>query len=197
MSGTEGYASEAEALIKQYESISFDQVHGDVLHLLPSAPCRVVDIGAGTGRDAAGFAALGHGVLAVEPTEALRTRAMALHPSPLIEWLDDALPDLARVTARGERFDVVMLTAVWMHLDAAQRARAMPRVASLVDAGGVLLLSLRYGPIPAGRRMFAVSAEETSALAAAEGLQCVLRLDRQDAALGRPGVSWTRLGFAR
>jgi protein-L-isoaspartate O-methyltransferase len=96
MSGTEGYASEAEALIKQYESISFDQVHGDVLHLLPSAPCRVVDIGAGTGRDAAGFAALGHGVLAIEPTEALRTRAMALHPSPLIEWLDDALP-----TSRG------------------------------------------------------------------------------------------------
>jgi SAM-dependent methyltransferase len=197
MSGTEGYSDEADALIKQYESISFDQVHRDVLHLLPRTPCRVVDIGAGTGRDAAGFAALRHTVLAVEPTEALRTRAMALHPSPLIEWLDDTLPELARVIARGERFDVVMLTAVWMHLDPEQRARAMPRVASLVDAGGVLLLSLRYGPIPAGRRMFAVSAEETAALAAAEGLRCVLRFDRQDGALGRPGVSWTRLGFVR
>src|SRR5580658_9586367 len=86
MSGTEGYASEAEALIKQYESISFDQVHREVLHLLPRAPCRVVDIGAGTGRDAAGFAALGHAVLAVEPTAALRARAMEIHPSPLIEW---------------------------------------------------------------------------------------------------------------
>jgi hypothetical protein len=37
-----------------------------------------------------------------------------LHPSPQIEWLDDSLPDLVGLTRRGENFDVVMLTAVWM-----------------------------------------------------------------------------------
>jgi len=51
---------------------------------------------------------------------------MLLHPSPMIEWLDDSLPDLAVMRARGEEFDVVMLTAVWMHLDKLQRRRAMP-----------------------------------------------------------------------
>jgi hypothetical protein len=48
----------------------------------------------------------------------------------------------------------------------------MPRVAGLVRLGGVMMLSLRYGPVPPGRRMFDVSADETIRLARAEGLRC-------------------------
>ena len=195
MSGTEGYAEEADALVGQYESISFAEAHRHVLHLIPSAPCRVLDIGAGTGRDAAAFAAMGHAVVAVEPTAELRARAAALHPSPRIEWLDDGLPDLARLAGRD--FDVVMLTAVWMHLDEGQRGRAMPRVARLVRGGGVAVFSLRHGPVPPGRRMFDVSAEETAGLAAAAGLGLALRLDDRADTLGRPGVRWTRLAFSK
>jgi hypothetical protein len=79
---------------------------------------------------------MGHSVVAVEPTAELRIRVAALHPSPRIEWLDDSLPELARVTGRGESFRAVMLTAVWMHLDERQRRQAMPRVAKLVRDGG-------------------------------------------------------------
>lgn len=196
-SGTEGYADEADALIKQYESLSFADLHRQFLHLMPAAPGRVLDIGAGTGRDAAAFAALGHSVTAVEPTAELRLRAAALHASPAIEWLDDSLPELASLAAREGSFDLVMLTAVWMHLDEPQRRRAMPRVAGLVRQGGVMMLSLRHGPVPPGRRMFDVTAAETITLAAAEGLTPVLVLDAQDGLLGRPGVSWTRLALAK
>jgi SAM-dependent methyltransferase len=197
ISGTEGYADEAEALVKQYESLTFADVHRQVLHLIPATASRVLDIGAGTGRDAAGFAAMGHRVVAVEPTEALRSRAAELHPSSQIQWLDDSLPDLAEVLALGVGFDVVMLTAVWMHLDLAQRQRAMPRVAALLRPGGVLIMSLRYGPVPPGRRMFTVSAEETIRLADAEGLQSILKFEAADGALRRPGVSWARLAFGK
>jgi protein-L-isoaspartate O-methyltransferase len=86
ISGTENYADEAPELLKRYESISFADAHAPVLQLIPPAPCRALDIGAGTGRDAAGLVALGHSVLAVEPTEELRRGAMLLHPSPMIEW---------------------------------------------------------------------------------------------------------------
>jgi protein-L-isoaspartate O-methyltransferase len=159
VSGTEGYAEEAEDLFRRYENISFADVHASVLHLIPTAPCRVLDIGSGTGRDAAALAAMGHAVVAIEPTAELRLRAIALHPSLQIEWLDDSLPDLAEVMRRGERFDLLMLTAVWMHLDEVQRRRAMPLVASLLRAGGVMCMTLRHGPVPSGRRMFEVSGD--------------------------------------
>ena len=74
-SGTEGYSEEAEAFVRQYESISFADVHGWAMHLFLPPPARVLDIGAGTGRDAAGFAAMGHSVTAVEPTAELRARS--------------------------------------------------------------------------------------------------------------------------
>jgi SAM-dependent methyltransferase len=196
VSGTEHYAEEAPELLKRYESISFAEAQRAVLHLIPKDPCRVLDIGAGTGRDAAGFAAMGHRVVAVEPTEEMRRGAMVLHPSPLIEWIDDSLPDLAVVRAREEQFDVVMTTAVWMHLDEQQRRRGMPNVAALVRDGGLMSMTLRHGPVPPGRRMFEVSPEETIGLAAPFGLQRVSNRP-MELSLRQPGVSWTRLAFVK
>jgi SAM-dependent methyltransferase len=199
VSGTEGYAEQADALRAQYEDIAFADVHRQVLHLIPTAPCTVLDIGAGTGRDAAGFAALGHRVVAVEPTAELRAHAQTLHASPAIEWLDDSLPDLATVRARGGAFDLVMLTAVWMHLDEEQRRKAMPNVAALVSPGGVMIMSLRHGPVPVGRRMFEVTAAETTALAQAQDLRLLLNRHAPSiqAHNRRAGVSWTHLAFAK
>jgi 2-polyprenyl-3-methyl-5-hydroxy-6-metoxy-1,4-benzoquinol methylase len=196
VSGTEGYAEEAENLFRRYENISFADVHASVLHLIPTAPCRALDIGSGTGRDAAALAAMGHTVVAVEPTSELRLRAARFHPSLRIEWQDDSLPDLTRVAQRGEQFDLVMLTAVWMHLDERQRRRAMRRIASLVRANGIVIMTLRHGPVPRGRRMFAIAADETIGLAGSEGLRLLVN-QNEPSALGTANVSWSRLAFAK
>ena len=66
ISGTEGYAEEAPALLRQYESITFEQAQGSIVHLIPRCAARVLDIGAGTGRDAAWFAADGHATVAAD-----------------------------------------------------------------------------------------------------------------------------------
>ena len=119
-----GYAKEAPALLETYERISPEDAASSGLAPDPHRrPSRLLDIGAGSGRDAAHFAAMGHQVVAVEPVDAMREGAMRLHPSPRIEWLADTLPSLALVRARGETFDAVLATAVWMHLDESERAR--------------------------------------------------------------------------
>jgi len=199
VSGTEGYADEAEELFKRYESVPAADAHRAVLHLIPAAPSSVLDVGSGTGRDAAWFAEGGHRVVAVEPTGEMRIPAMALHPSPRIEWLDDSLPELALLRARGERFDLVMLTAVWMHLDAQQRRHAMPNLASLVRAGGTVIMKIRHGPVPPGRRMFEVTPEETIELARMQGLHPLLNAhaESSQAANRVAGVTWTNLAFAK
>jgi len=199
VSGTEGYASEADDLFARYESLAPQDVHRAVLHLLPNAPARLLDIGAGTGRDAAWFAAQGHQVVAVEPTDALRLRAMTLHPSPDITWIDDALPELAVLRSRDGCFDLIMMTAVLMHLDAAERARTLHNVASLLAPKGMLIMRLRHGPVPSGRRMFDVVAKEVIALAALSGLRAVF--EHHGGSLGMQnvstGVTWTTLALIR
>jgi SAM-dependent methyltransferase len=195
-SGTEGYGEEADKLAVSYESLTFEGVQREVLHLIPSVPCRVLDIGAGTGRDAAALAAKGHTVTAMEPTAAMRVHGQRLHALPRIEWMDDALPELAVLRATARRYDLVMATAVWMHLDKAERATAMRNVAELMAPHALFLASLRHGPVPSGRRMFDVSADETVALAGDHGLSPIHRSGRGDM-FGRPGVTWTFLGFRK
>lgn len=199
INGTQGYAEQAKQLLVDYEKISFEDVHSDVLQLIPGAPSIVLDIGSGTGRDAAYFAKMGHRVVAVEPTDELRGPASRMHPSPSIDWVDDGLPDLRRTVARGELFDLAMLSAVWMHLDAAERQCAMPVLASLVRPGGVIIMTLRHGPVPSGRRMFDVTADETIGLAQPEHLSPMMNLHTKSiqGVNKRAGVTWTRIAFKK
>jgi protein-L-isoaspartate O-methyltransferase len=196
VNGTEGYAEAAPLLLRR--PLSFADVHKPVLQLLPTASCRVLEIGSGPGRNAAQLAAMGHEVVAIEPTDELRMAAMAMYPSPSIEWVDDALPDLTSLP-QAYAFDLVMATAVWMHLDLSERRRAMPRLAASTKRRGRLIMSLRHGPVPAGRRMFEVSAGETIALASAQGMSPTLNLVTASVQEGnrRAGVTWTWLAFAK
>ncbi|MFI1223135.1 MULTISPECIES: class I SAM-dependent methyltransferase [unclassified Streptomyces] len=190
-SSTAGYAEAADALAVQYEQVTFDAVHRDVLHLVPAAPARILDVGAGTGRDAAALAARGHRVVAAEPTAELRAHGRAIHGVRTVDWVDDALPDLPLHRHPG-RFDAVFATAVWMHLDTEERLRAMARIVSLLVPGGRFFVNLRHGPVPEGRRMFDVSAADTVRLGRTHGLRAVHRSEGTDLH-ARAGVRWSRL----
>ncbi|MBI2768643.1 MAG: class I SAM-dependent methyltransferase [Burkholderiales bacterium] len=187
-----GYAEAAQTLAGQYEALSFEQVHAPVLALFPAPPAAVLDIGAGSGRDAAALARRGHRVTAAEPTQQLRAYGEQAHAALGIRWMDDMLPNLPAVRALGERFDLILLTAVWMHLEEGERDEAMAALAALLAPGGRISMSLRHGPVPEGRRMFEVSAEETTALARRHGLAAVHSVAAPDAQ-GRADVRWTFL----
>lgn len=197
--GTQGYSTNLPALIARYEELTFEAKHAPMLHLLPSSPVEVLDIGTATGSDASWFATHGHRVLAVEPTDGLREAGMRLHPSENISWLKDGLPLLRETHALHRTFDLILLSAVWMHLDVEERAIAMPHVASLLRPNGLLLLTLRHGPVPQGRRMFPVSPEETILLASAQGLS-VCHQEHRDSVQEEnrlAGVTWSHLAFRR
>ncbi|MEP2102112.1 MAG: class I SAM-dependent methyltransferase [Parasphingorhabdus sp.] len=199
ISGTEGYADQAPFLLEQYESLSFEESYRAVIDYFPKKRSKILDIGSGTGRDAAWFDERRHDVTAAEPTKELREGAIRLHPSPTIRWLNDSLPGLTSVRNLKEKFDFIMINAVWMHLDEGQREAAMGAVTALLAQGGRLFVSLRHGPVPRGRRMFAVSAEETIALASQHKL-VPLYNERSESILPNnkaTGVWWTKLIFER
>ena len=192
-----GYAADAAQLIARYEALCPAALLDPVTDLLPGRG-RVLDVGAGTGRDAAWFAEGGLHVLAVEPVAGFRDAGARLHPSSRIDWLDDRLPDLARVAKRGEAFDLVLLSGVWQHLDRDQRRTAMPVIETLTASSGVLVISIRHGPGAPTRPCFEGSAEEAIGLAEAARLRLVRRRHVGSVQEGnrRAGVTWTWLAFA-
>jgi protein-L-isoaspartate O-methyltransferase len=186
------YEQHSVRLVEQYESLAFQEVHAGLLDMLPPAGATVLDIGAGSGRDAAWFAANGYDVVAVEPSEAMLAHARTLHPSSRIHWLSDSLPDLANVRRLGLSFDLILLSAVWMHIPPAARQRALRKLATLLAPKGRIAISLRLGAPDTERAMYEVSLAELAGLAQQFGLRIVRTTDSPDK-LGRSEVSWTNV----
>ena len=95
------YDANAEDVSRRYESVAAEIVHGWLVDLLPSAPALVLDVGAGTGRDAAWLASHGLEVVAVEPSGPMLAEAQRLHRSPSIRWISDSLPGLDKLFRLG------------------------------------------------------------------------------------------------
>ncbi|MCF0080386.1 class I SAM-dependent methyltransferase [Streptomyces lomondensis] len=188
------YAESAERLATVYESVSFESVHEALLDLLPEPPARVLDVGAGTGRDAAALAGRDFTVDAVEPVTELRRVAERLHPGTGVTWRAGALPELHGVQGP---YDVVLLSAVWMHLGSEERPAAMRRLAELLAPGGTLLITLRRGEPPVDRRMFDIPAEEVAGHGAAVGLIPTRLVDEGADRLGREAVRWNSVALRK
>ncbi len=182
------YDREARRLAEHYESMPFETVHGAAVEWVPDSGL-VLDIGAGSGRDAAWFARRGLTVIAVDPADGMREAAKARHDSPSIRWVDDRLPELKRVLRSRATFDLVWVSAVWMHLDQRERARAFRKVATLLRPGGRIVISLRHGPSRDERTMHIVQASELEGLARRHGLG-VLKTFRSNDWMARADVSW-------
>lgn len=193
----EGYRDAAPDLIERYESIPADVVLGPVLHLLPKAPCKVLDVGAGTGRNPAWFASQGHHVTACEPVDAFRAAAEARYDDLDIRWLNDMLPDLSGAKSLAETFDFILLSAVWQHVEIADRAQAFSSLVSLMSPRAMLIMSVRHGPGAAGRPVYLAPDEETLALADQHGLSLQFQEQTESiqAANKAAGVTWSWMAF--
>jgi len=188
------YDAQAAELAERYDDPALLQVHDPVLPYLPATGAGkfALDVGAGSGRDAAWLATLGYEVVAVEPAAAMRAEAIRRHTEPNIRWLDDRLPGLAKVFGLGLAYDLIMVSAVWQHVAATDRQRAFRKLTSLLKPGGLMLLSLRDGEAPPDRPMFSVSLGEVEALARFNGVE-VLRAAPSGDRIGRGDVSWTHV----
>jgi len=185
------YDSHAGDLVRRYELVDPEKLYDWLKGLLNEAPGTVLDIGAGSGRDAAWFARQGNDVVAVEPSSGMRTAGQSLHrDDPRLRWIEDQLPDLSETSRLGISFDVVLLSAVWQHVAPTHRDRAFRKITGLVKSGGLLVTSLRSGPSPPDSRMYPVSLDEVERLARNHGFS-VEKVHQGRDQQGRADVSWT------
>lgn len=191
------YIDRAEELFAAYQAASPEQVHSAWRHLLPAQPALACDIGAGSGRDACWLAKMGWNVTAVEPSPKLRqlgqSHTTANHCKPgSVTWLDDTLPELKRLRSLDQRFNLILISAVWMHLKLNQHERAMHIVSDLLAPGGLLVISLRIGEDPE-QRFHPITAQEVQALAQSRALATKVFCRQPDVA--RRGIEWDCMAF--
>ncbi|MDT7526874.1 class I SAM-dependent methyltransferase, partial [Pseudidiomarina sp. GXY010] len=111
------------------------------------------------------------------------------HPNPSVHWINDSLPELKHVQRHATKFDLILLSAVWMHIAPSSRQRAFRKLSSLLKPNGNMVISLRHGASPDTRTMHPVSADELKQYAQQQGLSFRL-LNARDDQLGRQDVAW-------
>lgn len=196
MNSTSYYDLNADALAARYDGVDPADVHADwAPAYLREEPGFACDIGAGSGRDANWLAARGWEVVAVEPSALRNLAAERAHPR--VVWMDDALPDLRALRALGRRFDLILLSGVWMHVAPKVRERAFRILSELLNPSGLLVITLRRGGDAtenATRGFHDTSAEEIIGFANRRAI--ALRSHSTQPDLTRPGIHWETLVFA-
>jgi len=188
------YDAHADAVAASHESLDAGRVNQWLHDLLPVAPAAILDIGAGTGRDAAWLTSLGHEVVAVEPSATMRAVGNRYHGDKPIRWIDDRLPGLEHITRSDMTFDMILLNAVWMHMRENERQRAFRKLINLLRPGGLLTLTLRMGQPDQERGFRPVSVHELENLARDHGAHVVRQCTSADL-LGRRDVVWEQVAI--
>ena len=192
------YDQYAARFFNQYQQLAFEDVHQSWLHYLPDPDGSALDVGAGSGRDAAALAKRGWNVLAVEPASALRQLGQEATEGLSVNWLGDSVPALSKVCASGERFKLILVSAVWMHLPVSEREQAFQRLSQLMAPAGILVITLRHGHGDGERTFYETSRQELEELAQK---MMLTQLPASDAdgtdRLGRNEVWWETLIFHR
>ena len=197
MHSTRFYDKNANQLSDKYNSLDAEVVHRAWLKdHLPSTAGLACDIGAGSGRDANWLASQGWDVIAVEPSCEMRKLAQDRSHAN-VTWLDDALPGLEKLRRLGHRFDLILVSAVWMHVAPMKRERAFRIISELLKPSGVLVITLRHGRDEAENRERAfheVSADELLEFAKRRALAVTGRGMAKDQS--RSHVNWETLIFS-
>jgi len=184
----EWYNLHAESVVERHESIRATDANAWLRKHLPSSPARVLDVGAGSGRDAAWLSSLGHTVVAVEPSTRMAAYARQLGRCQDIEWIDDRLPELTKVSARKSQFDFILANAMWMHLAPSERAPAIASLLGLLASGGRLAITFSQGTPQANWPFFECRGEDVLDIALNQGAQLVKFRKRVPVAMSPPSV---------
>ncbi len=132
------YATYSDEIVQRYDAIQAPLKR--IMERSFDSGMRVLDVGAGSGRDLSVLLQMGCDAYGVEPCAALRSAAIRRHPELLARIGSAALPNLGQPF--GGNFDAVVCSAVLMHLTRAEMLDAAIALRSVLKDGGRLLLSV-------------------------------------------------------
>ena len=133
------YDDNAAEMTRRYEEIDFDEpIDTLASHLSPGD--RILEIGSGSGRDAARLTGLGYEVTGIEGSAAMIEEAKKLHPELSDKLIHHILP--SALPFPDERFDAIMSWAVLMHLRQADLGVMFAEISRVTEPEGLFVYSV-------------------------------------------------------
>lgn len=112
----------------------------------PATPavCRVVDLGAGTGKGTRVIARLGHGVIAVEPSDAMRevlTASLSFFPQEVAARISSVAGSAEDIPVENGSVDAITVFQAWHWFD---QTAAFAECARVLKPGGWLSMAWHH-----------------------------------------------------
>jgi len=188
------YDEAAKSTAANYEALDTRPIVTPILEYLPAGG-RLLDLGCGSGRDAAFFLKQGYDVTGLDGSEAMLREASTYHPELLGRLIHHALPESLPFNAGA--FDILVSFAVIMHLEEALLPKSFSEIARVLRPGGVAAYSVNtarprldeHGNDLRGRHFTCLDASTWERYHRGAGLQTVAGWENEDI-IGRPGISW-------
>lgn len=151
MKNIEFYNKNINQCVSQYESLTFDMVHGELVKKEIKEKSKILDVGCGTGRDAFYLANNGHIVTALDPSDEMLKFAKKNNNHENIEYVKSSLPNLENIKGK---FDFILISAVWMHLDTEEQKKSLKNLKKKLNKNAKILILVRHGKFSDGRTSY-------------------------------------------
>jgi SAM-dependent methyltransferase len=195
----DNHAGEASA---RYESADMSRLHAMLLRHLPQKGASVLELGCGSGRDAAFLQASGYDLTAVDASPGMVAEAARIHPELAGRLSCAAVPFPEDSPLLRRSFDAVFSNAMFMHIPDHDLPLVVEQVRRMMRPGGVAIISVSVdrGGLADGRdrtgRLFRErQPDELRKVFERRGLSFVAQSCSADS-LDRPAIRWITLVFA-
>lgn len=188
------YEEHSASAAREYEAVDSRPVMIPIMSYLPEGG-RLLELGCGSGRDAAFLLEQGYEVTALDGSGAMLSEAAGHHPELADRLLHHRLPEA--LPFEEETFDIVLSMAVLMHLEREELPEVFSDIRRVTRAGGIVAYSAnteRPGLDEEdndgkGRRFTCLSAATWEGLHRHSGLETLAGWESDDLT-GRPGIRW-------
>ncbi|HUX11405.1 MAG TPA: class I SAM-dependent methyltransferase [Spirochaetia bacterium] len=188
------YDENAARMAARYEQIEFG-AYLDRFLTLVSAGSKVLEIGSGSGKDAARLLAAGMDVTILDGSRAMLDQAVQTHPELAGHQLLVKLP--GRIPVNAGEFDAVLSRAMIMHIERESLSNLFREIARVIKPGGVFAYSVNTsragidanGNDAEGRHFTCLDLRGWEALHSAAGFLTIDAAESDDLT-GRDGIRW-------
>lgn len=173
----------------QYQSIDPVEINGWWAHFLDAKTQSILEIGAGTGRDARWMRSQcpQADITLVEPASVF---SEFLPRGDGWRVVKDSLPDLNKIIGSNCHYDVVLMNAVFMHVAPRQRQRVFRKLTAVTRPGGCLVIQTKLNHPEPERGQYEVEAGDIVRLAVEHGW--VVAHESQSHDVEGRGIVWGR-----